>query len=52
LWRAGETAWTPEARAVFEELRLDGNGTRRQLLESDTFRALLARADVELPQAA
>jgi single-stranded-DNA-specific exonuclease len=52
LWRAGETSWTPEARAVFEELRLDDNGTRRQLLESETFRALLARADVELPQAA
>jgi single-stranded-DNA-specific exonuclease len=53
LWRAGESAWTPEARAVFDELRLDGNGGgRRQLLESEAFRALLEQADAELPRAA
>ena len=44
LWRAGEDAWTPEARRIFAELGLDGeSGRRRQLLESETFRALLAR---------
>jgi single-stranded-DNA-specific exonuclease len=41
LWRAGEQAWTPEARAIFAELALDDGG-RRHLLESETFRALLA----------
>jgi single-stranded-DNA-specific exonuclease len=56
LWRAGDTAWTPDARRIFAELGLDGSeperiaGRRRQLLESETFRALLER-DV-LPQAA
>ena len=39
-WRAGEAAWTPEARAVFAELEL-ADGARRSLLESPTFRALL-----------
>ena len=39
-WRAGEGAWTPEARAIFAELELDG-GAKRSLLESPTFRALL-----------
>lgn len=44
LWRSGEESWTPEARSVFEELGLAGAGTgRRQLLESETFRALLER---------
>ena len=41
LWRAGESAWTPEARAVFTELEL-ADGARRSLLESPTFRELLA----------
>jgi single-stranded-DNA-specific exonuclease len=51
LWRAGESAWTPEARRVFAELGLDApNGRRRQLLESETFRALLVRE--ALPRAA
>jgi single-stranded-DNA-specific exonuclease len=40
LWRAGEDAWTPDARAVFEELEL-AEGARRQLYESAAFRALL-----------
>ena len=39
-WRAGEAAWTPEARAIFAELEL-ADGAGRSLLESETFRALL-----------
>jgi len=39
-WRAGEAAWTPEARAIFAELEL-ADGARRSLLESPTFRTLL-----------
>jgi len=41
-WRAGETAWTPEARAIFAELEL-ADGARRSLLESPSFRLLLER---------
>jgi single-stranded-DNA-specific exonuclease len=42
-YKAGEDAWSPEARAVFEELGLDLPGPgRRSLLESPTFRLLLA----------
>ena len=40
LWRAGADAWSAEARAVFEELEL-ADGARRQLYESEAFRALL-----------
>ena len=40
LWKAGEDAWTSEAREIFAELEL-GNGARRQLYESEAFRALL-----------
>ena len=50
-WRAGEGAWTPEGRRVFEELALT-DGVRRQLYESPTFRTLLERESVELPLAA
>jgi single-stranded-DNA-specific exonuclease len=50
-WRAGEGAWAPDARRIFAELDLAA-GARRQLLESETFRGLLERADVELPRAA
>ncbi|HET7646993.1 MAG TPA: single-stranded-DNA-specific exonuclease RecJ [Gaiellaceae bacterium] len=39
-WKAGEAAWTPEARTIFAELEL-ADGARRSLLESQTFRALL-----------
>ena len=39
-WRAGEPAWTQEARAIFAELELT-DGARRSLLESSTFRAML-----------
>ena len=52
LWRAGEAAWTPEARAIFAELELTA-GARRQLYESEAFRALLAGGEPEeLPRAA
>ena len=53
LWRGGEGAWTPAARAIFTELEL-AEGARRQLYESDAFRALLAgvERDDELPRAA
>ncbi|MDW8338665.1 MAG: hypothetical protein RMM28_05960, partial [Thermoleophilia bacterium] len=48
LWRAGEDAWTPEARRVFSELRLGSATARRpRLLDSETFRALLGRAPLE-----
>jgi single-stranded-DNA-specific exonuclease len=51
LWRKGESAWTPDARRVFAELGLDEDGAgRRQLLESESFRALLV--DDALPRAA
>jgi single-stranded-DNA-specific exonuclease len=49
-WKAGAGAWTPQARAIFEELEL-GDGARRSLLESATFRALLEQG-VELAEAA
>jgi single-stranded-DNA-specific exonuclease len=39
-WKAGEASWTPDARAIFAELEL-AEGTRRSLLESETFRTLL-----------
>ncbi len=50
LWRAGEDAWSPEARAVFEELEL-AEGAKRQLYESEVFRALL-QAEPAFAQAA
>jgi single-stranded-DNA-specific exonuclease len=39
-WQAGEPSWTPQARAIFEELEL-ADGARRSLLESEAFRTLL-----------
>ena len=51
LWRGGESAWKPEARCIFGELALHEDGARRrQLLESESFRALLL--DPALPRAA
>jgi single-stranded-DNA-specific exonuclease len=50
LWRAGETAWPAEARAIFAELAL-AEGARRQLYESEAFRALLT-AEPALAEAA
>jgi single-stranded-DNA-specific exonuclease len=43
-WKAGEAAWTPEARAIFSELELSAEAAapvRRSLLESPTFRYVL-----------
>jgi hypothetical protein len=53
-WRGGEAAWSGEARAIFEELELDPDapGGRRQLVESEVFRRLLAGEPVALPVAA
>jgi len=48
-WRTGEEARTPEASRIFHELGLTEGARRRQLLESESFRALLAGTDVELP---
>jgi single-stranded-DNA-specific exonuclease len=46
-WRAGEGAWTPEARAVFAELGLEGGTpTWRSVLESERFRRLLGEPEV------
>ena len=47
LWKAGEDAWTGDAREIFAELEL-ADGARRQLYESEAFRGLLA-GTVELP---
>jgi single-stranded-DNA-specific exonuclease len=51
LWRGERAAWTPAAHAVFAELELEA-GARRQLYESDAFRALLGGVALELPRAA
>jgi single-stranded-DNA-specific exonuclease len=56
LWLSGEPSWTPEARRIFGELGLVAGAAppvapQRQLLESESFRALLA-GDVGLPRAA
>ena len=41
-WKAGSTAWSDTARAIFTELELEEGETGwRSLLESETFRALL-----------
>jgi len=53
MWRAGEADWTPEARRIFGELALEASGGKRQLLESETFRAMLTHgAPLSLQQAA
>jgi len=51
LWQAGEDSWTIDAREIFAELQL-AEGGRRQLYESQAFRALLAGTALELPRAA
>jgi single-stranded-DNA-specific exonuclease len=51
LWRAGEHAWTGDAREIFGELEL-AEGAKRQLYESEAFRRLLAGTSLELPRAA
>jgi single-stranded-DNA-specific exonuclease len=50
LWREGEAAWPVEAREIFAELEL-AEGARRQLYESEAFRALLT-AEPALAEAA
>jgi single-stranded-DNA-specific exonuclease RecJ len=50
LWREGEAAWPAEAREIFAELAL-AEGARRQLYESEAFRALLL-AEPALAEAA
>jgi single-stranded-DNA-specific exonuclease len=41
-WGRGEPGWSPDARTIFEELELVGDGARRRsLLESTAFRRLL-----------
>ncbi len=50
LWKQGEAAWPAEAGLIFRELGLEAGGPKRQLLESETFRALLERE--ALPRAA
>jgi single-stranded-DNA-specific exonuclease len=49
-FRKDEAARSAEAQAIFAELGLEAGGPRRQLLESETFRALLE--DVPLAEAA
>jgi len=44
-WKAGESAWTSEAREIFAELEL-ADGAKRSLLESQAFRALLDQQPV------
>lgn len=52
-WQAGEDAWSPDSRAVFTELGLLGTPDRwRPLVESETFRRLVAAADREVLRAA
>jgi single-stranded-DNA-specific exonuclease len=50
-WEAGETAWSPEAREIFEELAL-GAGRPTSLYESEAFRRLLEQEPLPLQQAA
>ena len=52
-WRAGPDEWSEEAKLVFAELGLVDAPTRwRPLVESQTFRELLARERIELARAA
>jgi len=54
LWRAGETAWTPEARRVFDELAIDGAAGKRQLarVTDPSGSCSSTGAPITLPQAA
>ena len=49
-WGRDEGARSPEAALIFRELAVESGGPKRQLLESDAFRALLERE--ALPRAA
>jgi single-stranded-DNA-specific exonuclease len=45
-WRAGEESWDEQTRAIFAETGLlEEDAGRRNLLESETFRALLAEGE-------
>jgi single-stranded-DNA-specific exonuclease len=50
-WRAGRERWSADAGVIFAELEL-ADGEWRSLLESETFRALLADEDAPLAAAA
>jgi hypothetical protein len=50
-WKAGEQGWSEEGRAIFAELEL-AEVEWRSLLESETFRALLAAEAEPLAEAA
>ena len=50
-WKAGPEGWSPQGRAIFAELGLEQEGGWRSLLESETFRRLLAEGE-ELRRAA
>jgi single-stranded-DNA-specific exonuclease len=50
-WEAGEASWSPEARAIFEELSLDGSRAVN-LYESAAFRARLEEQPIPLARAA
>ena len=57
LWQAGREAWTDDAERIFGQLGLDGSPSgvpprRRQLLESERFRAILAHEEPALLEAA
>jgi single-stranded-DNA-specific exonuclease len=43
VWKGREADWPPQARAIFDELELAEAPGRRHLLESESFRALLAQ---------
>jgi single-stranded-DNA-specific exonuclease len=46
-WLEGEASWSEETRKIFAEAGLlEESGGRRSLLESETFRALLAEGDL------
>ena len=51
-FRRDEAARDPAAQAIFDELGLAVDGPRRQLLESDAFRALLAEEPAAVAEAA
>ena len=45
-WRAGEESWDEQTRTIFAEAGLlEEDAGRRNLLESETFRALLAEGE-------
>ena len=51
-FRKDESVRDATAQAIFDELGLAAGGPKRQLLESDAFRALLAEEPAAVPEAA